>query len=244
MYCLPPPTGPPTPALKNGSIFSSAPPPASSTMPVRTFTTRVPSFAVSACASQRTTTSASQSRPGGLVSSTGSSRGRRSSPRPRRRRAPAGAAWRRRSRARGARPALAAVEDAASWLLAPALARRPRRRGARSRRARRARPAAAVSFSGSHGSASTPSFSLARPASRESAMTSSPRAFSAATRCDPMRPVAPVTVTRFMRRPSSGPGSRRSCMPGRAYAPVAGGPGGARLASRRENLVRGLAAVE
>ena len=35
MYWSPPATGPPTPSLKNGSIFASAPPPWSSTTPVR-----------------------------------------------------------------------------------------------------------------------------------------------------------------------------------------------------------------
>ena len=36
MYWAPPATGPPTPSLKNGSIFASAPPPWSSSTPVRT----------------------------------------------------------------------------------------------------------------------------------------------------------------------------------------------------------------
>jgi hypothetical protein len=73
MYCLPLPIGPPTPALNGGSIFASAPPPASSTMPVRTSTMRVPTFAVSAWRSQRAQTSESQSLPGGSASVTTSS---------------------------------------------------------------------------------------------------------------------------------------------------------------------------
>ena len=63
MYCLPLPIGPPRPALNGGSIFSSAPPSASSTMPVRTMTVRMPIFAVSIWRSQRPQTSASQSLP-------------------------------------------------------------------------------------------------------------------------------------------------------------------------------------
>ena len=73
MYCLPLPIDPPRPALNGGSIFASAPPSVSSTIPVRTFTTRMPSFAASVCCSQRTQTSASQSVPGGAVSSMTSS---------------------------------------------------------------------------------------------------------------------------------------------------------------------------
>ena len=43
MYWRPPATGPPTPSRNGGSIFASAPPSRSSTTPVRTCTTRMPS---------------------------------------------------------------------------------------------------------------------------------------------------------------------------------------------------------
>ena len=54
-YWRPPATGPPMPALKKGSIFSSAPPESESTTPVRFSTTRTPS-------SSAPRASASQSR--------------------------------------------------------------------------------------------------------------------------------------------------------------------------------------
>ena len=61
----PPATGPPMPALKNGSILPSAPPSLSSTTPVRTRTTRMPSSsaALAASPSQITHTWARKSSP-------------------------------------------------------------------------------------------------------------------------------------------------------------------------------------
>ena len=50
IHCLPLPIFPPTPMRNGGSIFCSAPPRASSTIPMRTGTTRIPS-ASAACAS-------------------------------------------------------------------------------------------------------------------------------------------------------------------------------------------------
>ncbi len=73
MNCRPPATGPPTPIWKGGSIFSSAPPLRSSTTPVRTRTTRIPSSAArSAACSQATQISARKSAPAGASSSIGS----------------------------------------------------------------------------------------------------------------------------------------------------------------------------
>jgi hypothetical protein len=60
--------------LNGISMLASTPLPASNEMPVRTMTTLVPSIAAaSAARSQRTQTSASQSLPAGLASSTTSS---------------------------------------------------------------------------------------------------------------------------------------------------------------------------
>ena len=74
MYCLPPATGPPTPSLNGVSIVASAPESASSTMPVRTIATRIPSpSASSASRSHATETAARKSSPAGASSPTRSS---------------------------------------------------------------------------------------------------------------------------------------------------------------------------
>ena len=70
----PEPTGPPAPILRGGSIAGSAPPSRASTMPVRTFTTRVPQpTARCASASQLVQTVARKSDPAGVSSVTISS---------------------------------------------------------------------------------------------------------------------------------------------------------------------------
>ena len=72
-YWSPPATGPPTPSLNGGSIFSSAPPFLSRTTPVRMWTTRRPSSAAAAASrSQATHTPARKSDPGGVDSGSGS----------------------------------------------------------------------------------------------------------------------------------------------------------------------------
>ena len=73
-YCLPPATGPPMPALKKGSIFSSAPPESERTIPVRFTTTRTPSSSARrASASHSTDSCARKSSPAGADSSSRSS---------------------------------------------------------------------------------------------------------------------------------------------------------------------------
>ena len=83
--------------------------------------------------------------------------------------------------------------------------RRPRRRGGRPRRGRRApRPARGPAL-GSHSHRLDAGRPRGRPSgSRERTVTSSPRADERLRRCaSPIRPVAPVTVTRIRRPPSS-----------------------------------------
>ena len=70
-HCRPLPIGPPTNALNGGSIFSSAPPSALSTIPVRTWTERI--AARCASASHWRTTLARKSAPGAALSSSTSS---------------------------------------------------------------------------------------------------------------------------------------------------------------------------
>ena len=70
MYCLPEPTGPPAPSLNGVSSCLSAPPRASSTMPVRTIATRTPAGSASrAAASQSRQSCAMKSLPGPADSS-------------------------------------------------------------------------------------------------------------------------------------------------------------------------------
>ena len=76
MYCRPPATGPPPPSLKKGSILASAPPPLSSTTPVRMRTTRTPRR--SAAAASRSHTAQTWAR---KSSAAGSDSSRTSSPR-------------------------------------------------------------------------------------------------------------------------------------------------------------------
>ena len=84
-----------------------------------------------------------------------------------------------------------------AWPARSSAARPARRRDARPRRARPAPVRAPALTAGPSAAPATsaPSFARARPGSRESTVTSSPRSLSAATSPGPISPVAPVTAT-------------------------------------------------
>ena len=172
MYWPPPATGPPTPSLKNGSIFASAPPPWSSTTPVRTMTTRRPrSAARRASRSQITQTSARKSLPArSLLVERARRRAGRSSRRRRRRPARAGAGRPPRSRPRGCACRARARSGCGAWRRRSSAGRRSRPRGGR----RASRPASAAAGAGS--SSGCHATAPGEEGLRDSVVTSSPRA--------------------------------------------------------------------
>src|SRR5215207_3759468 len=200
------------PALKKGSIFSSAPPDSESTTPVRLSTTRTPSASARhASPSQSALSCARKSSPGSAADSSS-----RSSPR-----WPYQPAPEPDTSTRGRSP-----EE--SWLSEPTRLRVESTRESRisrfassdhrcaitspSRCTTASRPRTAPSggcsaFGSAQVSAGTSSAALARSASRDRAVTSSPRATSARTSAAPIIPVAPVTATRIRRRPRPLPAS-------------------------------------
>ena len=174
MYCLPPATGPPAPSLNGVSIFDSAPPLGSRTTPVRTSTTRVSSLLGLLLPGDAHLREESVARRRVLVDALVAAR----------------AVVADRAGADEHLRGLGLVDRAGRSASCPGCAT------ARCARGRR-RSSAAATFSPARCTTASPIWLGSTSLRTETPITSSPRCSSAVVNLLPIRPLAPVTVTRM-----------------------------------------------